>query len=85
METPGFMGTLASSNMRLILDPVTLRTELETVRNRALMLGRLLLASVLMNVIYLENIICLAWHSESSSTIQQCESCGMSNMITVVH
>ncbi len=52
LEIPGFMGRFASSNIRLILDPVTLRTELDTVLNRALMLGRLLLASVLMKLIY---------------------------------
>ena len=74
------MGILDSNNMHLILEPVTLWTEVETVLKRALMLAHLLFASVPMKLIYLANIICLAWHSERSSTIQQCEFCGISNM-----
>ena len=53
LEIPGYIGTLHSSNMRLILDPVMLWTDIETVLNKALMLARLLLASALMKLIYL--------------------------------
>ena len=60
LEIPGYMGTLDSNNMLLILEPVTLWAEVETVLKRALMLAHLLFASAPMKLIYLANIICLA-------------------------
>ena len=81
---PAITGTCVFIIMYRIFEPVTLSTDLETILNNDLIVGRLLLTSESMNLMYRENIIVRAcFPCDNSSTIQQWVYFGISNMIRI--